>query len=788
MARLAPRNEAQSWAARLRKASPMSLAKRFGSFLLLIACSFMVIGGGALSGNGTGLKFHDLNGNGVQDAGEPGLSGWTIHLFDTGAQVLVQSVVTSAANPNGIPPTPDGYYNFVLPAGNYTVCEQLPLGWEQSAPGGASPIPSGTTQADCSAYATANGLMLAPRGYNFTIPDDAPLVFSDMNFGNLDEAEARVRLGRVQGTRFNDRNRNGVQDAGESGVANWPIRVFGTTSTGDAVYLSTGTDSAGVYRVVLPLGTYVVCEALEPGGVQTVPAVGAVPPGGAVADCSIYASGGTLALAPRGYELVVRAGANLEGVDFGNTANVITGVRFDDRNGDGLRDSGEPGVPGWMIHLVEDRETFSELVPLPGPPGPPIRATIKVDRHGRGTPRRGGLSTTTGGDASIVLTRGPLQAKAEFNVGRGFLQGCRPNAEISHEEELRGDGFYIPIADYGLPKALLAGLFTQLGVTIDPVTFFPIITKVIDRDCQSDPNPANRVVANPGVLIVKTEIGFVSKISHTTKAVVATTTTNAAGEYEFSVGDGTYTVCEQSQPGLTQTAPTAGPGRVSCADSFGLGARGHVVTVADFQVASGVDFGDTSLVTAPGDVRLWLGLKNGDDQGARFDVKVELLKNGVPVASGLSRCIAGLTRNPTLATPTVIPFDVVRSAFFTRTDVAALKVSTRIGTNPNDGKCTGPGSSHASARGLRLYYDAANRPSHVDVGFTPGTNDVLYLDSNGTACPGGGGESAHVTERTLTKGASTGLDAKCKDSSPVSFAGGNFFEEIGTWTLPVSAP
>ena len=44
------------------------------------------------------MKFHDLNQNGTQDAGEPGLIGWTIHVFDTATKALLQSAVTAAAN------------------------------------------------------------------------------------------------------------------------------------------------------------------------------------------------------------------------------------------------------------------------------------------------------------------------------------------------------------------------------------------------------------------------------------------------------------------------------------------------------------------------------------------------------------------------------------------------------------------------------------------------------------------------------------------------------------------
>ena len=44
--------------------------------------------------------------------------------------------------------------------------------------------------------------------------------------------------------------------------------------------------------------------------------------------------------------------------------------------------------------------------------------------------------------------------------------------------------------------------------------------------------------------------------------------------------------------------------------------------------------------------KLWIGLKNSDDQGTQFDLKAEVYKNSVLVASGQALCITGVTRNP----------------------------------------------------------------------------------------------------------------------------------------------
>jgi hypothetical protein len=625
--------------------------------LLLIACAPLVMAAGGGPGNLSGVKFNDLNQNGVKDAGEPGLIGWTIHLFDTGTMALLQTTVTSA---------PDGFYTFSLPPGNYTVCEALQAGWTQTAP--------------C---------------------------------------------------------------------------VAGTPAT------CTGTP-------ILPGVSLATCTGLAPG------------------------------LGPLGYTFTVGGFELPSHIDFGNFQGEplqvgIRGIKFNDLNGNGVRDPGEPGIPGWGIDVVVVDGTAEQPQS-----GPSVRATIRVDRHTRRPPGGErpdtcdagleGCSTTTGGRASIVLTQGPLRAEAVFNVDIPFQLGCVDG--LPKAAEIVGaavsDGLYIPLSNYWMPPPdVLASLFAKIGVPVDPPAYFPVIKEVTARDCPPDPNPVNTVgVRNPGILVVEAAIGFVSTV--TKVVVVASTSTNAAGEYEFQLPPGTYTVCESLPPGWRQTFPAAGPGSASCTGTgTGLGPRGHVVTLVD--PVDGVNFGNTPFVSglaALGDAQLWLGLKNSDDQGSLFDVKVELFKNGNLVASGLRRCVAGLTRNPTLAKGIVLPWDDFNPVPLAPTDVLALKVSTRIGTNPDDTKCAPERrSSHTSARGLRLYYDAASRPSHFDATLTSDSNQARYLDSNGTACPAGGGESSNVTDRILTSAAPSAAAAKCKDSSAITFGGGNLFKEVGTWKL-----
>ena len=186
----------------------------------------------------------------------------------------------------------------------------------------------------------------------------------------------------------------------------------------------------------------------------------------------------------------------------------------------------------------------------------------------------------------------------------------------------------------------------------------------------------------------------------------------------------------------------------------------------------------TNSVTALSDAHLWIGLKNSDDQGTQFDLYAELLKNGVTEATALKRCITGLTRNPASAKEAVLTWNAFGSVPVAPRDVLSLRVSTRIGTNPDDTKCT-PG--HNGSAGLRLYYDATTLASRFDMTITPDPSRDFYLHSDGKPCANA--ESTGVTKRYLDDTAPGAASARCKDSGGVHFTGGNTFSLIGTWSL-----
>ncbi|VVB91743.1 Plastocyanin [uncultured archaeon] len=77
--------------------------------------------GGVISGT----KFNDVNGNGIKDQGEMGLSGWHIKLTGIVGTGIETRVLNLDATTNA-----DGFYMFdKLPAGNYIVVEELQGGF-----------------------------------------------------------------------------------------------------------------------------------------------------------------------------------------------------------------------------------------------------------------------------------------------------------------------------------------------------------------------------------------------------------------------------------------------------------------------------------------------------------------------------------------------------------------------------------------------------------------------------------------------------------------------------------
>jgi hypothetical protein len=163
---------------------------------------------------------------------------------------------------------------------------------------------------------------------------------------------------------------------------------------------------------------------------------------------------------------------------------------------------------------------------------------------------------------------------------------------------------------------------------------------------------------------------------------------------------------------LDTAPPTAATAKSKDVGAMKFASGNRPLEVGTWQAAP-FDFPDSfSVLRSLSGLHVWLGLKNSDDQGVNVDLVVEVYKNSEKIAEGLVRCITGLTRDPGRAKEVVVvPTLGSAQTFNGDTDKLSVKLLTRIGTNPDDTKCPG---GHASAVGLRAYFDAVGRASRLD--------------------------------------------------------------------------
>ncbi len=191
-----------------------------------------------------GVKYRDVNRNGVKDMGEETLPEWEIQLFIGGS--LDQTQQTDA----------DGkfYFSVTENTQNVKICEVLKTNWVQYGP-----IP-GTTVSP----------FTADSSKCWTAANVGTQNVSGLDFGNY----YKVNL---KGMKFYDTDNDGTKDDGEPGLAGWEIVLNpGASQT------TTTTAPGGAYSFEVEIGSsYEICETLQAGYAQTTSPpcwTGTVPP------------------------------------------------------------------------------------------------------------------------------------------------------------------------------------------------------------------------------------------------------------------------------------------------------------------------------------------------------------------------------------------------------------------------------------------------------------------------------------------------------------------------------
>ncbi len=265
-----------------------------------------------------GTTYHDINGNGARDTGEPVLAGWTIYLdLDQDGRLRSNepSTVTDA----------NGEYAFVVEGlTTYRVREMLQGPWHRS-----------TDYVD--------------------VTVGIGEVVTGVDFGNY-------HLSEIRGTVWDDQNQDGTRDAGEPGLSGWTIyRDENANGQRDPGEQSATMYVTGNYWMIVAPGEHVIAEVLKPEWGQSAP--------------------------PAGFHTVqLLSGQIVSGIDFGNYGlpGEIRGSKWNDLNGDGVWDTGEPGLSGWTIFLDDNGNGLhdpTEPVTLTGTDGSYEFLDLPVGTH-----------------------------------------------------------------------------------------------------------------------------------------------------------------------------------------------------------------------------------------------------------------------------------------------------------------------------------------------------------------------------------------------------------------------
>lgn len=256
-----------------------------------------------VTGTITGIKFNDIDADGVRDMGEPGIGGVTIFLDANANGSLDAGEVTAASDANG---------NFTftgVAAGSINVREVTPAGWTQVLPGASANFQS--------------TVAVTPGG-----------TFNNINFGN--RLTAAATTGSLNGTKFNDLDGDGTWDTGEPGLPGVTIFLDANANNSfDSGETSVVTDATGSFAFTgLAAGNVTVREVIQNGWTQTLP--------------------GTSAGLER--TVAITAGTNNANINFGNRVTIgatstVSGTKYQDVDLDGVRDPNEPGVVGITVYI-----------------------------------------------------------------------------------------------------------------------------------------------------------------------------------------------------------------------------------------------------------------------------------------------------------------------------------------------------------------------------------------------------------------------------------------------------
>ncbi|MBL8134733.1 MAG: hypothetical protein JNL42_22925 [Anaerolineae bacterium] len=278
----------------------------------------------------------DLDQDGRQDAGEPGLSGVTVQLWNSAKSVMLDTAVTNAS----------GIYTLQSSGpGSYRVRVVLPSINDQFSP------------KDQAGGDDTDDSDINPSGGDIGFTDIIAVASNVISISNIDGGIIKFRTPTPTRTPtpinvgnfvWDDLDEDGIQDAGEPGIAGVTVQLWNSGKT--VMLYETETGATGNYTVVAPVpGSYRI-RVIKPSSADDFSPKDA----GAdnTKDSDINPTG-----TDAGYSDIFNIASNVismtnmdAGIITADPVNVGSEVWYD-VDGNGIQDAREPGLAGRRVRL-----------------------------------------------------------------------------------------------------------------------------------------------------------------------------------------------------------------------------------------------------------------------------------------------------------------------------------------------------------------------------------------------------------------------------------------------------
>ncbi|MEZ0611789.1 SdrD B-like domain-containing protein [Fibrella sp. WM1] len=494
--------------------------------------------------------FEDKNANGIQDAGDVPIPGVVVTLYQNGS--VIRTTTTDGS----------GLYSFtgLTPGLAYQVGFGTPTGYTRTVANVGS---DDALDSDAGTNGLTGLYSLTANEFNSTV---------DAGF---------IRPASIGDYVFNDQNKNGIQDAGDTPIPGVVVTLY---QNGSAVATTT-TDATGLYSFT----------GLTPGSSISY-SVGFGKPSGFEATSANVGFDGLDSdadpITGRTGSYTLSSGESNTSVDAGfylQTAGLGDYV-FEDKNANGIQDAGDLPIPGVLVSLYES----------------------------------GSLVRTTTTDGSGLYSFTGLTPGVPYTVGFGTPTGyTRTLANVGSDDALDSDA-----GTNGL-----TGVYSLTANEFNPTVDAGFVRSAsigdyafVDTNKDGIQNTGDTPL--PGVVVTLYQNG----------SAVATTTTDATGLYSFTGltpgASNSYSVGFTPPANFTTTSPLSGTDRSLDSDADPITGRTQSVTLASGENNTTLDAGYTPLTAGLGDYVFEDKNLNGTQDAGDVPIPgvvVSLLSNGAVI-------------------------------------------------------------------------------------------------------------------------------------------------------------